>query len=92
MQDPRHRRCIARLMALAIWFDELIRTGEVKSIGGVSRARVTQIMDLLNLAPEIQYNILVPPDGPMAQKDLTDTSAPAALGWARFPTRPSQGR
>ncbi|HMB68195.1 MAG TPA: hypothetical protein VKU85_02750, partial [bacterium] len=38
---------ITRLMALAIWFDELIRTGKVGTyaelarIGGVSRARVT---------------------------------------------------
>jgi hypothetical protein len=57
---------ITRLMALAIWFDELIRMGEVESyaelakIGGVSRARVTQIMDLLNLAPGIQKALLLP--------------------------------
>ena len=57
---------ITRLMALAIWFDELIRTGEVESyaelakIGGVSRARVTQIMDLLNLDPTTQTALLNP--------------------------------
>lgn len=51
-------------MALAIWFDELIRTGEVGSyaelakIGRVSRARVTQIMDLLNLPPAVQGRLL----------------------------------
>jgi len=51
-------------MALAIWFDELIRTGKVGTyaelarIGGVSRARVTQIMDLLDLDAPLQARLL----------------------------------
>ena len=55
---------ISRLMALAIHFDELIRTGAVKDqaelarLGRVSRARLTQIMNLLNLAPDIQEAVL----------------------------------
>ncbi|GJM43681.1 MAG: hypothetical protein DHS20C21_05230 [Gemmatimonadota bacterium] len=55
---------VTRLMALAIWFDEMIRTGDVKDyaelarIGKVSRARVTQIMDLLCLAPTTQAELL----------------------------------
>jgi hypothetical protein len=55
---------IAKLMALAICFDELIREGvvadqaELARVGRVSRARVTQIMDLLNLAPAIQEQLL----------------------------------
>ncbi len=55
---------ITRLMALAIRFDELIRDGEVADyselarLGNVSRARVTQIMNLLMLAPDIQEQIL----------------------------------
>ena len=55
---------IARLMALAIHFDGLIRSGVVRDyadiarLGGVTRARVTQIMNLLNLAPEIQERLL----------------------------------
>ncbi len=55
---------ISRLMALAIRFDELIRDGEVSDyaelakLGNVSRARVTQIMNLLMLAPDIQEEIL----------------------------------
>jgi hypothetical protein len=59
-QIPR----IAKLMALAIHFDELIQTGAVKDqaelarLGRVSRARLTQIMNLLNLASEIQEDIL----------------------------------
>ncbi|QDU28888.1 hypothetical protein ETAA8_39940 [Anatilimnocola aggregata] len=55
---------IAKLMALAIHFDQLIREGKVRDqaeiaeLGHVSRARVTQIMNLLNLAPEIQEELL----------------------------------
>jgi hypothetical protein len=55
---------VARLMALAIRFDQLIRGGavadqaELARLGSVSRARVTQIMDLLNLAPDIQEQLL----------------------------------
>jgi len=62
---PRIPR-ITRLMALAIKFEEMIRRGEVRDyaelarLGHVSRARITQIMNLLNLAPEIQEEILGP--------------------------------
>jgi len=58
---------LARLMALAIHFDDLIRKGEVRDyadlarLGHVTRARVTQIMNLLNLAPDIQEEILFLP-------------------------------
>ena len=55
---------IARLMALAIKFDTLIRQGVVRDyadlarLGHVSRARMTQIMNLLNLCPDIQEQLL----------------------------------
>ena len=55
---------ITKLMALAIRFDQLIWDGIVKDqaeiarLGFVTRARVTQIMNLLNLAPEIQVYLL----------------------------------
>ena len=51
-------------MALAIKFKEMIGTGEVRDysdlaqLGYVSRARITQIMNLVNLAPDIQEQIL----------------------------------
>ena len=56
---------IARLMALAVKFDNLIRSGVIEDyadlarLGGVSRARVSQIMGLLNLAPDLQERILL---------------------------------
>lgn len=58
---------VSRLMALAIRFDDLVRTGEIGDyadlarLGYVSRARITQIMNLLNLAPDIQEAILFLP-------------------------------
>jgi hypothetical protein len=58
---------ISRLMALAIRFDGLLRRGEVKDyaelarLGHVTRARVTQIMNLLNLTPDIQEALLFLP-------------------------------
>ncbi len=69
VRAPRTGRIprIARLMALAIRFKDLLGRGEVKDyaelarVGHVTRARVTQIMNLLNLAPDIQEKILVLP-------------------------------
>ena len=58
---------ISRLMALAIRFDRLIKAGEITDqadlarLGNVTRARVTQIMNLLQLAPDIQEAILFLP-------------------------------
>lgn len=55
---------ITRLMALAIKFQDMIDRGEVKDyadlarLGFVTRARVTQIMNLCLLAPDIQEEIL----------------------------------
>jgi hypothetical protein len=55
---------VARLMALALRFETLIREGRVADysdlarLGHVSRARLTQIMNLLLLAPDIQEAIL----------------------------------
>lgn len=62
---PRIPR-ITRLMALAIKFQDMVDRGEVidyadlARLGYVSRARLTQIMNLLLLAPKIQENLLSP--------------------------------
>jgi hypothetical protein len=56
---------VARLMALAIRFDQMIRDGvvadqaELARLGRVTRARLTQIMNLLALAPDIQEAVLL---------------------------------
>jgi hypothetical protein len=55
---------ITRLMALAIRFQDMIDRGEVRDhaeiarLGYVTRARMTQIMNLLHLAPDLQETLL----------------------------------
>jgi hypothetical protein len=58
---------VARLAALALHFERLIRSGavasysDVASLGHVSRARISQIMNLLNLAPDVLEAVLFLP-------------------------------
>src|SRR5260370_41427472 len=68
---PRISR-VARLMALALRFEKLVQVGAVKDyahlgrLGRVSRARISQIMNLLQLAPDLQERLLFftrPPHG-----------------------------
>ena len=59
---------IARLMALAIRFEGLVRDetvlnyAELAQLGCVTRARMTQIMKLLQLAPDLQEQLLFLPE------------------------------
>jgi hypothetical protein len=54
-------------MALALRFDDQVRHGLIPNyaaladLGHVSRARISQIMNLLNLAPDLQEAILFLP-------------------------------
>jgi hypothetical protein len=58
---------VSRLMALAIKLDGLIQSGAIASpaeaarLGHVTRARMSQILGLLNLAPDIQSAVLFLP-------------------------------
>lgn len=69
---------LSRLMALAIRFERLIREGAIKDyaalarLGHVSRGRITQIMDLLNLAPDIQAAILYLPRTTEGRDPITE--------------------
>jgi hypothetical protein len=64
-QGRLHR--VSRLMALAIKCDGLIRSQvlrdytDIAKLGRISKPRVTQIMNLLNLAPDIQEHLLFLP-------------------------------
>jgi site-specific DNA recombinase len=55
---------VSRLVALALRLENLLKERAVRDyaalarLGGVSRARITQIMNLRNLAPEIQEQLL----------------------------------
>jgi hypothetical protein len=83
---------VSRLMALALRLDELVRTRQVASysalaaLGQVTRARVSQIMTLLGLAPDIQEALLfLPPTvrgrDPVILADLMAIAA--TLDWRR---------
>jgi hypothetical protein len=68
---------IARLMALAIRFDAMLREGKFRDyaelawLGRVTRARMTQIMQLLDLAPDLQEQILfLPPIEGLNERNL----------------------
>ena len=83
---------VARLLALAHRFEKLIRDGEVRDyadlarLGHVTRARLSQVMNLLNLAPDIQEAILfLPPvtqgQDPIYERQLRPIMA--VLDWKK---------
>ncbi|MCK6486250.1 MAG: hypothetical protein L6R00_19180 [Phycisphaerae bacterium] len=65
--EPGRIPRISRLMALAIRFDRLIREGKVTDLSELARLahvtqpRMTQIMNLNHLAPDIQEQLLFLP-------------------------------
>jgi hypothetical protein len=67
---------ISRLMALAIRFDRMIRDGKVADISELARLahvtqpRMTQIMNLNHLAPDIQEELLFLPRVMMGREPL----------------------
>jgi len=69
---------VVRLMALAIRLEQLLQErlvtnqAELARVGHVSRARVTQIMNLLNLAPDIQEAILSLPRIQKGRAEITE--------------------
>lgn len=79
---------VARLVALALKLDGMVRRGEVRDyaelarLGRVTRARLTQLMNLTLLAPEIIEQILhLPPvthgRDPVGERDLRPIAAEA---------------
>ncbi len=83
---------VSRLMALAIRLERMVSQGELSDyadiarLGQVSRARVTQLMNLLQLAPDIQEALLYLPltvkgRDPINERDLRPIAAVA--DWQR---------
>lgn len=76
---------VARMLALAHHWRGLIRDGVVKDqaalsrLVGVSRARVTQVMDLLYLAPDIQEEVLDAKHAPAFELRHADVARLAAV-------------
>jgi hypothetical protein len=69
---------VAKLMALAIRFEQFVRDGvvadyaELARLGHVTRARISQIMNLLNLAPDIQEALLFLPSVESGKDRVTE--------------------
>lgn len=89
--EPRLPR-ISRLMALAIRCDKLVRTGKIHDqsqlavLSHVTQARMTQIMNLNLLAPDIQEELLhLPPTEPGRESVHEKALRPitAELDWNR---------
>ena len=83
---------VSRLLALAHRLERLLRTGVVKDyteaarLGHVTRARISQVMSLLYLAPDIQEQVLFLPRiergrDPVILHDLLPIAA--AADWTR---------
>lgn len=78
------------LLALAHRFEELVGSGEVRDyadlarLGHVSRARVSQILKLLTLAPSIQETILDLPPREPGEKTITERHLRKVLAEPRW--------
>lgn len=72
---------LARLLALAHHYDEMIREGvvadqaEIARLMRVTRARVTQVMNLLNLAPDVQEEIMFRKAAPGGNNEMSERRA-----------------
>src|SRR5260370_25439728 len=86
--SPEGAPRITRLLALALKFEGLIQHGLVKDyaelarLGQVSRARVTQIMNLLNLAPDIQERILSSSTPTVGLRESTVRKLSSVVQWS----------
>jgi hypothetical protein len=75
--EPGRVPRVARLLALALRLEGLLRSGQVASyaevarLGHVTRARVSQVMGLLHLAPDLQERVLFLPRTQRGRDPLT---------------------
>jgi hypothetical protein len=85
---------VSRVMALAIQFEQLLRDGtvsntiELASLARVTQSRITQVMNLLHLAPDIQEELLFLPlvmrgDDPIHEKLLRPVCAATSFAKQR---------
>ena len=82
---------VTQALALAIHFEDLIRTGEAKDYAEVarlnclSRERISQIVRLNCLAPDIQVELLYLPPTPTGQYPISEVAVrkiASMLSWA----------
>ena len=82
---------VTRILALAIHFDDMIRRGDAKDYADVARLtclcreRVSQVMRLTYLSPDIQIEILYLPPTPRGRFPISETAVRKIanlLSWA----------
>ena len=82
---------VTQVLALAIQFQKMIADGEAKDytdlarLGGICRERVSQIMRLIYLAPDIQVELIYLPPTATGRFPLAETSLrkiASLLSWA----------
>lgn len=90
--EPGRVPTLSRIMALAHRMERLLREGvardyaDLARLGGVTRARLTQIMNLLLLAPDIQEELLFLPrtlGGPHVVTERDMRSIAAVPDWRK---------
>lgn len=80
MPERGNRPRVAEVLALAIGFDDLIRRGlardhaDLARLGCISKERISQIMRLLWLAPDIQQEILTLPRTPRGRFQIGEVA------------------
>jgi hypothetical protein len=71
---------VTQVLALAIHFENMIEQGNAKDyadlgrLGGLCRERVSQIMRLIYLAPDIQVELLYLPPVPTGRYPVSETA------------------
>lgn len=71
---------VTRVLALAIHFDEMIRKGDARDYADIARQtclcreRISQIMRLTYLAPDIQVELLYLPPTPAGRYPISETA------------------
>jgi hypothetical protein len=104
---PARMPRVSRLMALAIKYEGMVLHGELRDyadiarLGFITRARATQVMNLLHLAPDIQEHLLFLDKSPeatrMSERDLRAIAAEVFWNeqrklWKAFSCRAVLGR
>lgn len=89
-ESARRTPRVAKLMALAIRFDQLLQEdkvadqSELARLAHVTQPRMTQIMNLLHLAPDIQEQLLFLPPVREARDPITERDMRVMTSEARW--------
>ena len=95
-QTPGRLPRATQVLALAIQFEDMLARGEAKDyadlarLGGLCRERVSQIMRLIYLAPDIQVELLYLPPTPTGRFPISETGLRRIAGVLSWPQQREQ--